>query len=56
MLGQHGLQTLKVSCDLETLVYFVVEIPWKYPAMIAEKDIKMREFDSLIFGDLNKSS
>ncbi len=25
MLGQHDLQTLKVSCDFETLVDFVIE-------------------------------
>jgi hypothetical protein len=28
----HGLQNLKISCDLELLVYFVVEIPWNTPS------------------------
>ena len=31
VLHQCGLQTLKVSCDLEKVVDFVVETPWIYP-------------------------
>ena len=31
LITHYGLQTLKVSFDLEMLVYFVVETPWKYP-------------------------
>ncbi len=31
LIAHYGLQTLKVSCDLEIVVYKVVEIPWKYP-------------------------
>ena len=27
-IGHYSLQILKVSCDLEILVDFVVEIPW----------------------------
>jgi hypothetical protein len=30
-MPHYGLQILKVSCDLETLVDNVVETPWKYP-------------------------
>jgi len=31
VLGFYALQTLKVSCDLEILVDFVVETPWNTP-------------------------
>jgi hypothetical protein len=30
-LGQHGLQILEVSWDLEMVDVNVVETPWKYP-------------------------
>ena len=30
----YSLQILKVSCDLEILVDFVVEIPWNTPVVI----------------------
>ena len=32
-LGQHGLQILEVSRDLEKLVYKVVETPWITPCI-----------------------
>ena len=30
-MGHYGLQTLKVSGDLETIDVIVVEIPWNTP-------------------------
>jgi hypothetical protein len=33
VLGFYALQTLKVSCDLEILVDFVVETPWNTPSV-----------------------
>ncbi len=33
-IPQYGLQKLKVSRDLEKLVYKVVETPWINPSMI----------------------
>ena len=33
-IGHYSLQILKVSCDLEILVDFVIEIAWNTPCII----------------------
>ncbi len=42
ILCKHDLQTREFSCDLELLVYFVVEIPWNTPdvSLLLTKIIK----------------
>ncbi len=42
VLHKHGLQILKVSCDLETLVYIVVEIPWIYPTIDLRSNLNIK--------------
>ena len=37
LIGQYGLQTLKVSCDLEMIDVIMVEIPWSIPKALFEK-------------------
>ena len=36
-IGHYGLQTLKVSGDLETIDVIVVEIPWNTPVVLSVK-------------------
>ena len=47
-IPQYGLQKLKVSLDLEKLVYKVVETPWITPYMKFRMEVlKMTEWQSI---------
>jgi len=50
-LGQHGLQILEVSRDLEKLVYKVVETPWITPCVYL--NMKYIYFNQLVHLKIN---
>ncbi len=58
VLDFYALQTLKVSCDLEILVDFVVETPWNTPNVVRHTISRLYVILSpeqiIVSNDLNK--